>query len=54
MIMKLADDAKLRDEISTEEDWNILQEDEGRELRGEGGWQSFRSTRTALRNMKGI
>lgn len=30
--MKLADDAKLRDKISTEEDWNVLQEDEDREL----------------------
>ena len=28
--MKLADDAKLGDEISTEEDWNILQEDDGK------------------------
>lgn len=52
--MKLADDAKLRNEISTEEDWNILQEDEGRELRAEGEWQSCRSTKAALRNMKGI
>lgn len=37
MLMRLADDVKLRNKISTEEDWNVLQEDEGRELQAGDG-----------------
>lgn len=50
--MRLADDVKLRNKISTEEDWNVLQEDEGRELQAGDGWQSCRPIKIALRNRK--